>query len=308
MISFESYRVFYYAAKYKNFTRAANRLSTSQPAVSHTIRTLEHQLGCRLFSRSNHGVTLTPEGKLLYAHVSAGCEQFFKGESLVSGTDALENGVVDLATTETALHCYLFGLLDRFHTHFPNVRFKLMNQVTSDAIGAVKNGLCDFAIVPSPVTVQKPLQKRAVSSFSDVLICGSQYAPLAGQTISLRQIAEYPFICVAQGTTTRTFFDEIFTAHNVAVSVDIEPASSDMIVPLAESNLGIGFVPDIIYNKNKDSHTIYKIHLSEPLPSRTINVVYDKKQQKSPAARQFLRFIKEDAGSSPAADSSEKGL
>ena len=308
MISFESYRVFYYAAKYKNFTRAANRLSTSQPAISHTIRTLEHQLGCRLFSRSNHGVTLTPEGNLLYTHVAAGCEQFFKGESLVLGTAALENGIVYLATTETALHCYLFDLLDRFHTHFPNIRFKLMSHVTSDAISNVKNGLCDFAIVPSPVSVQKTLQKRAVASFSDVLICGSQYVSLSGQTIPLQQIAEYPFICVAQGTTTRTFFDEIFSAHNVSVSVDIEPASSDMIVPLAESNLGIGFVPDIIYNKNKASHTIYKIHLAEPLPSRTINIVYDKKQQKSPAARQFLRFIKEDAERAPIPDSSEKGL
>lgn len=295
MISFESYKIFYYAAKYKNFTRAANQLLTSQPAVSHAIRTLEHQLGCRLFSRSNHGVTLTPEGQLLYAHVAAGCKQFFKGESLVSSTQALESGMVYLATTETALHCYLFGLLDRFHEHHPNVRFKLMNQVTSDAINAVKNGMCDFAVVPSPIAIQKSLKTIAVASFSDILICGSQYAPLAGQTIPLAAIAQYPFICVAEGTTTRTFFDEIFTQHNIPVSVDIEPASSDMIVPLAESNLGIGFVPDIIYERNKDSHRIFPIHLNEPLPLRTINVVYDPKLPKSPAARQFFAFLKEDA-------------
>ena len=62
MISYDSYRVFYYVSKCRSFTQAARQLLTSQPNITRTIRNLESALGCTLFLRSNHGVSLTPEG------------------------------------------------------------------------------------------------------------------------------------------------------------------------------------------------------------------------------------------------------
>ena len=72
--SFDYYRTFYYVAKYKNFTRAATMLLSSQPSVTRSIQNLESELGCRLFIRSRHGVTLTPEGDMLLPPVNASCE------------------------------------------------------------------------------------------------------------------------------------------------------------------------------------------------------------------------------------------
>ena len=71
MISYDSYRVFYYVSKCRSFTQAARQLLTSQPNITRTIRNLESVLGCTLFLRSNHGVSLTPEGARLYEHVAA---------------------------------------------------------------------------------------------------------------------------------------------------------------------------------------------------------------------------------------------
>ena len=66
MINFEYYKIFYYAAKYKNFTKAASFLSTSQSAISHAMQNLEYQLGCRLFTRSRPWeIALTDEGQKL---------------------------------------------------------------------------------------------------------------------------------------------------------------------------------------------------------------------------------------------------
>ena len=69
-ISYDSYRVFYHAAKYGGFTQAANALGGNQSNITRTIKNLEAALGCKLFVRSNRGAQLTPEGKKLYAHVS----------------------------------------------------------------------------------------------------------------------------------------------------------------------------------------------------------------------------------------------
>ena len=104
-LNFEYYKVFYYVCKCGSLTGAANVLMTSQPAVTRTIHNLESELGCRLFIRSKHGVTLTPEGKLLYRYVAPACERILRGEEELGLSLGLHGGSVSIAATETALHC-----------------------------------------------------------------------------------------------------------------------------------------------------------------------------------------------------------
>lgn len=79
LTSLDYYRIFYYVAKYRNFTRAADVLLTSQPTVTRTIKNLESDLGCRLFIRGKRGVTLTTEGELLYSYIAPAYEKILKG-------------------------------------------------------------------------------------------------------------------------------------------------------------------------------------------------------------------------------------
>ena len=69
-----SYRIFYAVANTENISRAAKELYISQPAISKSIQKLEENLGVKLFERSSRGVTLTPEGELLYTHVKSAFE------------------------------------------------------------------------------------------------------------------------------------------------------------------------------------------------------------------------------------------
>ena len=73
--NFEYYKIFYYVAKYQNFTLAAKALLSSQPSVSRCMQALETELGCRLFIRTKRGVSLTAEGEQLYQYVAPACEQ-----------------------------------------------------------------------------------------------------------------------------------------------------------------------------------------------------------------------------------------
>ena len=72
MISYDYYRIFYYVAQYKSFTKAAEMLDNNQPNITRCMNNLESEIGCKLFVRSNRGITLTPEGERLYEHVAAG--------------------------------------------------------------------------------------------------------------------------------------------------------------------------------------------------------------------------------------------
>ena len=91
-VNYEYYRLFYYVCKYHSITRAANVLRMSQPNVTRALNRLEEQLGCKLLVRSTRGVTMTPEGEVLFAHVEIAQEQLQAGESELAGITALESG------------------------------------------------------------------------------------------------------------------------------------------------------------------------------------------------------------------------
>ena len=109
-MTLDYYRIFYYVAKYKSFSKAAEILMSNQPNITHFMNNLENQLGCRLFIRSRHGVTLTPEGEMLYRYVAPACERILRGEEELGLSLGLHGGAVSVGATETALHCLL---LDR---------------------------------------------------------------------------------------------------------------------------------------------------------------------------------------------------
>ena len=79
MVVYDYYRIFYYVAQYKSFTRAAEVLGNNQPNITRCMNNLENELNCQLFVRSNRGVRLTPEGQKLYEHVAIAFEQLQMG-------------------------------------------------------------------------------------------------------------------------------------------------------------------------------------------------------------------------------------
>lgn len=118
-INYDYYRVFYYVAKYKSFTAAAGALLNNQPNVTRMIKKLEEELGCALFVRQRHGVTLTPEGEKLYAHISVAFEHILCGEEEIARDRSLQSGIVTIAASEIALHCVLLPVLKKFRKPTP---------------------------------------------------------------------------------------------------------------------------------------------------------------------------------------------
>ena len=98
-ISYDYYRTFYYVAKYKSFTGAAEALLNSQPNITRTMKKLEKELGCTLFVRQRHGIALTPEGEKLYAHISVAFEHISYGEQEIARDKSLQSGRTFFART-----------------------------------------------------------------------------------------------------------------------------------------------------------------------------------------------------------------
>ena len=293
--NFEYYKIFYYVAKYENLTKAATALKTSQPAVTRTIHKLENELGCRLFTRSKTGMQLTPEGRTFYGYVAAGCAQFFKGENDLSNLISLENGTIYISATETALHCYLFQAMEEFNSLYPNVRFKILNNSTTESVNAVKEGKVDLAFVSANLQVAKPLRMKILRKYRDILIAGMRFEELkAGkEELSLKELVSYPWISLTAETITRRFLNEYFEKNGLTFAPDMELATTDMILPAVRHNLGLGFIPAEFADAELKSGQVFEIKVKEKLPERNIILIYDMEYPQSIAAKEFQKFLKE---------------
>ena len=293
--NFEYYKIFYYVAKYENLIKAATALKTSQPAVTRTIHKLEGELGCRLFTRSKTGMKLTPEGRTFYGYVAAGCAQFFKGENDLSNLISLENGTIYISATETALHCYLFQAMEEFNSLYPNVRFKILNNSTTESVNAVKEGKVDLAFVSANLQVAKPLRMKILRKYRDILIAGKRFEELkAGkEELSLKELVSYPWISLTAETISRRFLNEYFEKNSLTFTPDMELATTDMILPAVKHNLGLGFIPAEFADSELKSGQVFEIKVKEKLPERNIILIYDMEYPQSIAAKEFQKFLKE---------------
>ena len=290
-VDWEYYKIFYYVAKYQNFTKAARVLGSNQPNITHAMNRLESQLNCVLFIRSNRGVTLTPEGELLYSRIASAAVQIQDAEEELSASATLEHGSISISATETALNIYLSERLRDFHTEYPGIRLRISNHSTPQALQAVKNGEVDFAIVTTPAEVEQGLKMVELKPFSEVLVGGKTFTALASQSLSLKELENYPLISLSDESMTRSFYRQLFLDHDAVLRPDTEAATTDQMLTLVKSELGLAFLPEPMAREPLQRNEVVQIHLQEVIPSRSICLVYDHHRPLNTAARKFQQML-----------------
>ena len=292
-VNYEYYRIFYYVGTYGSFTRAAKVLGNSQPNITRAMNNLEAALGCRLFSRGHRGVTLTPEGERLYLHVKAAHEHLQAGEAALVMDQQLLSGYLSIGTSEIALHGLLLPVLRQFRKQYPGIHIQTTNHSTPQAISALKNGLVDLAVVTTPTDTSPSLEERPLREFREIIIAGPAFSELQEKTVSLKEIARYPLVCLSRGTTTYDFFSRFFSLHGLALAPDIEAATTDQILPLVKYDLGLGFVPTFFAEEALKKGEVFQVRLMEEIPARHISMVRDRNRPLSAAARAFEKMLTE---------------
>lgn len=290
-VNYEYYRVFYYVAKFHSFTKAANILLNSQPNITRCMNNLEHELGCKLFTRTNRGVSLTPEGDKLYAHVIIACEQIRAGEDELANSKNLQSGILTIGVSETALYGLLLEKLRNFHIDHPGIRIRISNQSTPQAVNALKSGLVDLAVVTTPTGIDKTLQEIPLKIFHEILIGGPRFSELEGKMLSLQDLESYPLICLEKGTMTYEFYNRFFLEHGLSLQADTEAATTDQVLPLVKNDLGLGFLPEGLAKEALANGTVFRIFLDEPIPKRYICLIQDTRRSLSIVAKEFKKAL-----------------
>ena len=290
-VNFEYYKIFYYVAKYQNFTKAAQALENSQPNITRAMNCLEQQLNCTLFVRTNRGAQLTPEGEKLFTYVSVAMSQLLAAEEELADSTGLLHGSVSIGASETALNIYLLDRLKNFHMEYPGIRIKIYNHSTPEAVHAVKSGKIDFAVVTTPVEAEAPLKQVLLEPFQEILVGGKTFTALGSQRLSLAELEKYPLICLGRETMTYHFYQQLFLKDGLELMPDTEVATTDQILPLVKSELGLAFLPESMAEDAIRRREIVPIDLQETIPKRNICMVYDSRHPLSAAAKKLRNSV-----------------
>lgn len=292
-VSYDYYRIFYYVAKYRSFTQAASVLLANQPNITRAVKNLEAALECTLFVRSNRGVQLTPEGEQLYSHISVAFEQIQMGEEELTMNKSLGSGVVSIGASETALHCLLLPVLKQYKAQHPGVSIKVSNHSTPQAVTALKNGLVDLAVVTTPLDDVDILREVPIKEVREVAVCGAGFAELAERELTLKELTEYPIVCLGSQTKTYEFYTKLFLSHGLTLHADIEAATADQILPMVKNDLGIGFVPEEFVRNESNHKNLFVLNLTDEIPPRYICMVKRTDRSLSIAAKELERMLLE---------------
>ncbi|NLO39157.1 MAG: LysR family transcriptional regulator [Ruminiclostridium sp.] len=285
----DTYRIFNEVAKYQSFSRAAKALYMIQPAVSQAIMNLERDMKIRLFTGTSKGVTLTTDGQLLFEYITSAISLIEAGERKISESRDLMFGELKIGVGDTISRYYLLPFLEKFHQNSPNIKLKIINRTTPELVRMVKSGDIDIAVCNLPVkdSAIEILQCMAVH---DVFVCGEKYRELSRMPQTVEEITKNPLILLERKSNSRQFVEKHLASRGIKLEPEIELGSHELLLEFTKYNFGISCVIDEFSQEYLQKGLVYRIHLSEEIPERSIGFCYLKGVSLSAAVREFVRI------------------
>ncbi|HYZ63576.1 MAG TPA: LysR family transcriptional regulator [Acetobacteraceae bacterium] len=230
-------RYFQAVAEFGSYSRGAEFLRISQPAVSRQIRGLEQDLGCALFVRHSHGVSLTEAGRTLLERSQAILRQFEQAREAVRSGESGASGTVTLAVPPAAGTFLVPELTRRFGALFPGVFLKIAAGFSVYIHEWLVRGRVDAAClhdpVPQPGFVVTPLARE------EVFLVGKAglWAPPRGH-VRTQDLADVPLILPARPNASRRLLDSWLARRGVRLNVRVEADDHLIIRALVRDGLG----------------------------------------------------------------------
>ncbi|MDF1555941.1 MAG: LysR family transcriptional regulator [Deferrisomatales bacterium] len=289
-------KVFYYVAKNLSFTRAAEELFISQPAVTMQISALEKQYGLRLFSRKKNELSLTEPGRLLYRYAAKVVEIAFEAERALLNLKANPQGLLRVGTTKTITRYWLTPYILRFQQAFPRVKLQLDEGSSEEMALSLLYGRNDIAIVGRHRYRERleafPFPAHAIDPLVLVLSPGHH---LAGRAeVALEEIVGEPLILRETGSGTRHVLQTLMEGAGVHPNVLLEAGNVDFIKDLVRRGAGVSIVSAISVADEVACGDLCAVPLAGN-PSLHIDIVVPEGVHRTEALSSFMDFLLAEA-------------
>ena len=293
-VTFRQLRLLEAVARNASYTRAAEEMNLTQPAVSTQIRQLEEEVGLPLFEQMGKKLYLTEAGKEVVAFSRTIAEQFRDIESVLDDMKGVKRGVLSLTVTSTGKYFAPY-LLAEFIKHHPGTRVHLEVTNREELVEQLQENIPDMAIMGTPPDNMELIAQAFMQN--PLVITARPDHPLAQMNrIPLSRLADENFILREPGSGTRNAVERFFKERGVRLNTTMEMSRNEAIKHAVMAGLGLGIV---------SLHTLeFELALNriailsvEGFPIlKEWYLVHRNGKRMSPIAQAFKDFVLNEAG------------
>ena len=291
-MNFRQLEAFYLVIKRKSFTRAAEELNVTQPAVTIQVKSLEKSLNLKLIQQVRKRMQLTEAGELLYQYAEKIFDLATDANEKMKDFKKLMRGTLQIGTTKNYARYIMPSLLSEFQRRFPRIKVILDEGNSEDMAKSVLEKKNELALI-SQLNLDRKIKSIFFSTVEFVLVASPEHRFSQRRSISLRELNGEPVILREKGSGSRTAVLRKFQEYGIWPSVIIEASSLDFIVDYVKQNKAVSFMfePDI--KEELEKGTLKVIFIEEGNIIFFTDIIYHGERSLSPPSQAFLKMVNE---------------
>ena len=287
-------RTFLEIVRLKSFSKAAQVVFRTQPAISAQVRQLEQELNTTLFDRLGTRIALTPAGKIFAEYAEQILDLRKRAQESINELEREPRGELVVVANEATGLYVLPGVFSEFKKRFPNVQLQVERSYSTRIVEAVLDNMADFGITQLPVTEKRLQVARVHSDEIQVLVPAGH--PLARrESVTARDLTGYPLILPKLGTT-RARLNEWLELVEDEIRISMELDSTEMIKSFVLAGIGISFLAKAHARAELAAGTLATIPLAPEPMYRSLGLIYRKDKALSKVALGFIETVLEQVG------------
>jgi DNA-binding transcriptional LysR family regulator len=284
-----SLQVFLTVATEHSFSRAAEKLLRTQPAISLALQRLEQELGERLIDRSGKDLIPTDAGRIVldYARRFESLRQEL-ANSLAELRDNASGRLIIGANESTTL--YLLRHIERYRELYPKVKVQVRRSFSSKIPNELIDGNLELGVISYDPGDER-LQSKVIYIDALTFVVSPRHRLANRKTVSIADLASENFVAHNVVSPYREVVLREFQSHKVPLRMDVEMPTIEAIRWFVQQNLGVAFLPRMCVEQDIEQKILREVRVKEMHVERKIRLVYPTRRGLSYAAKAFLEVL-----------------
>lgn len=291
-MDFGQLEIFLCIAEEKSFSRAAEKMLRTQPALSIAIKRLEEELGEPLFDRSSKNGMLTEAGKILYSYAQRLINLRHEAQEAVGELRGMYRGRLTIGANESTSHYLLPQLLLEYRKRFPQIKIEVHRNVSEKIPLEVLERNLDFGFL-SYDPLHSALQSIEVYRDELALVVPPKHALTRRDQVTVRDLGEYQFVAHNVKTPARERIFALFRQHHTPLNICVELSTLETIKDFVLLGVGIAILPRLAVDDEIKSGKLIEVPVKGMKIEKALRLVYRREANLSHAAKSFLEIVRE---------------
>ncbi len=293
-LNFHQLYIFYTVARVGSFSKAAQGLSISQPAVSIQVREMERTLGTPLFLRRRGDHQLTETGRIAFDYAQRLFALAEEMQQVLADLQGVRAGTLNLGASTTPGEYVLPALIGRFQQRFPGVEVALHISNSQRIVQQVQRREMDLAVVGSEVEDPELVVTPYVQD--EIVVIAAPSHPLAKQrVVPMRALEGQPFVLREEGSATRRIAEAYLQEQGIRIKGVVQVGSNEALKRTVAAGSALGLVSRHALGPELVASMLTILPVEGWHCTRPLSIVYRKDKHLTAAQQAFLAFLAEGA-------------